>query len=242
MKYMMPVLISLAMCAPVVDPACSSPPPEEGRTVPTMMSVRHPDVQLARTGDGTLRTMVRGEFVAGERAMRFFSEEQYRPPYVWTGRFRIHERLANGWPRWDGKPVTYDHSLVFHPATMPDAPGSSNWNNLVFTMYKEATVANGGIGGISAELHDPAVGDSVYGARTGYVSRARQPYPAMDNDWHDFTVEVDSPAEYRLIVDGVTLLDVVEKEPTSMQGDRFAVGLRVDAFDIEFNDLLVEET
>lgn len=205
------------------------------------MSVRHPDVELKATGDGTLRTAVRGEFVAATRSMRFFSEEQFAPPYRWSGRFRVHERLANGWPRWDGKPVTYDHSVVFHPMTMPDEPGSSNHNNIVLTVFKEGTVA-GGIGGISAEIHDDASpSGSTYGARSGYVSRDRQPFGPMGDGWHDFVVTVDSPGAYRLTLDGVTILDVVEREPTSMFGDRFAVGLRVDAFDIEFDDLQVVE-
>lgn len=208
--------------------------------IPTMMSVRHPDVQLAETRTDTLRTQVKGEFVAGKRSMRFFSEETFKPPYVWTGRYRVVERLDNGWPRWDGKPVTYDHSLVFHPMTMPDQPGSSNWNNIVLSMYREGTVA-GGIGGISAEIHVPgSPRGSVYGARSGYLSRVRQPFGRMDNRWHDFRVEVDSTAAYRLIVDGVVLLDVLEKQPTSMFGDEFAVGLRLDGFDIEFDDMFVE--
>lgn len=236
------LLVSVATCAPTVEPACAPPTGETTNvTVPTMMSDRHPDVELKATGNGTVRTAVRGEFVAATRSMRFFSVEEFTPPYAFSGRFRVHERLANGWLRWDGQPITYDHAVVFHPAVMLDEPGGANWNNLVLSVFREGTVG-GGIGGVSAELHDPASPrGSTYGVRSGYASRVREPFGPMGTGWHDFTVTVDSPTAYRLTLNGVVVLDVVEREPASMRGDRFAVGLRVDGFDIELDDLQVVE-
>jgi hypothetical protein len=161
---------------------------------------------------------------------RLASNQKFVPPYVWTGKIRLHEVMdppifGFGWRA--GQQATYDPKLNWHPMY------ASNDRNIVCGF---GTRANPTHPGVSAEMRDIRP-EQPYGVRTGYVQRVRHnlPYDPCDGQWHTFRWEVNSTAEYKLYWDGILVLDVIEKVPTTIDyGVPVSVGLRLDFLDVDF--------
>ena len=154
---------------------------------------------------------------------RYATRQLWEPPFRWSGRIRVLERMPSPWRLWDGDEISYRPAVVFF------VQHQDNDHNVLI-----------GVGGegqrlvsISAELPDG------YGARTGYESRVRVPsFDLAGTGWHTFDAVVDDHHRYRLRLDGAVLADVVEKQPATLSGP-VGVGLRLDFFDVEVADMVV---
>jgi|GEM_PF-1480389 len=192
------------------------------------------------TGPGVLRNARSGDVNGRGVYYRFQSEQDYAPPYVWSGSVRTISLMSP--PVFeDGTPAWYRPGLVFHPMYgSSSTPAAGNEENVLIGLgtYDRPE----GHVGISAELRAERPAEP-YGSRSGYARKhARQPapFPFWDGLWHNFEIVVHSHAHYTLMWDGVMLADVLENSPATMSG-RNRVGLRCDFTDIEIRDWAVQE-
>jgi hypothetical protein len=199
-----------------------------------MMPTGSPGTGWVDMGGGVLRNAFNGK--TGERGFyyRFSSDQDFAPPYVWSGKIRTVSMMTP--PVFsNGTPAHYRPGLVFHPMYgSSTTAAASNDENVLIGLGTYDRPA--GHVGISAELRAERPG-APYGVRSGYVNRTRgvTPSPFFDGAWHAFKVTVHSHAHYTLEWDGVILADVEEKMPATMAG-RNHVGLRADFLDIEIKD------
>lgn len=197
----------------------------------TWWSYGTPGMSLEPTVDG-VRTAYNGTPGAWPYYARWSSNETVVPPYVFSGRVKVRKRLD---PLIiGGQPVGYDHRLVFHPTSMPAAPGGVNDNNISIAIGA-TTVPR-----VSVKAELVVDGVHRYGFRTGVDKLFQAPTPnPVDGLWHTFRIEMAAYGVYRMRWDGTLVADVVERVPASMVG-RLAVGLRTDGYDAEFADMRVE--
>jgi hypothetical protein len=187
-------------------------------------------------GGGVLRNATNGDVAERGSYFRFASDQDFAPPYVWSGKIRTISLMeppvfSNGTPAW------YEPGLVFHPMYGSSTTAAKgNDENVLIGL---GGAASEGHVGISAELRAERP-DTPYGARSGYVNRVRgvAPTPFFDGAWHLFDITVHSHAHYTLQWDGVIMADVEEKLPATMAG-RNRVGLRADFLGIEIKDFSV---
>lgn len=187
-----------------------------------------------RTSDG-LRTHTGGRAGMAQGYFRAMSADLYRPPYSVSGWMKVNAKMNP--PRFpDGRPVTYDPSIVFQPLHGSDLTWYSGNEQNVIIRFGGAAQENVSV---SAEVGGPG---APYGRRTGYISRYRAPnFDPADGKWHRFDVSVPSLNAYSLSWDGIVLADVVEQEPASFFGGRAGFGLRLDFFDVTVKDVTVTE-
>jgi len=197
-----------------------------------------PGTGWVTTGPGIQRNATAGNVDARGSYYRFASEQDYAPPYVWSGSVRTISLMSP--PVFeDGTPAHYRPGLVFHPMYgSSTTPAAGNDENVLIGLGTYDRPA--GHVGISAELRMERP-SKPYGSRSGYARkhvRGVTPSPFFDGEWHDFEVTVHSHDHYTLTWDGVVLADVLENSPATMAG-RNRVGLRCDFTDIEIKDFKV---
>ena len=196
-----------------------------------------PGTGWVATGPGVLRNARSGDVDGRGVYYRFQSEEDYAPPYVWSGSIRTISLMSP--PVFeDGTPAWYRPGLVMHAMYGSGKGVAGNDENVLIGLgtYDRPE----GHVGISAELRAERPAEP-YGSRSGYARKHANlpaPFPFWDGEWHDFEIEVLSHEHYRLSWDGVVLADVLENLPATMSG-RNRVGLRCDFTDIEIRDFKV---
>ena len=184
--------------------------------------------ELVDTGNGTLRTAdAYGNVGAHPIYARFASKERFTPPYTWSGLMLVRDRLDDVFIESESRAPTWDWSLALHP--MHD---SNDENHVVgLSDSRQETVR------VSAECIVDGV--HAYRYRTGLGSRYRgDQVNLVDGAWHEFKCEVLSYNEYKVSVDGVLLVHVVEQSPTTIQTPT-QVALRLDFFDVELSAVRV---
>jgi hypothetical protein len=160
---------------------------------------------------------------------RFASEQRFSPPYTWSGRMMVRERLEDPYIKSEQRRPTWDWAVTFHP--MHD----SNDENVFFAIGdKRQTKVR-----VSAE--SIVEGVHSYRYRTDLVKRtAAKQIDPVDGRWHDFRCEVLSYSEYKLFWDDKEIVHVIEAHPTTI-GKPTQVALRLDFFDVEISDVKVTE-
>jgi hypothetical protein len=184
--------------------------------------------RLVDTGNGTLRTAdADGNVGAHPIYARFASKERFTPPYTWSGLMLVRDRLDDVFIESESRAPTWDWSLALHP--MHD---SNDENHVVgLSDSRQETVR------VSAECIVDGV--HAYRYRTGLGSRYRgDQVNLVDGAWHEFKCEVMSYNEYKVSVDGVPLVHVVEQSPATIQTPT-QVALRLDFFDVELSAVRV---
>ena len=188
------------------------------------------------------RTSFEGEPGAHGTYFRAGSNELFVPPYTWTMRMKVRERLQP-FLLINGVTVDwYSPAINFFPMHLHDEG--------------IATCVLNGLGGgtnergyqtdlaplvsASAKKKDPPPRGS-YGVASGYESRFNGTnFDPCDGEFHDVRIEVLSYTHYQLWWDEELKADIVEREPATMAG-AVGVGLRLDFYDVEIQDEQVIE-
>lgn len=182
---------------------------------------------------GGVRTAWHNEVGEHGQYLRFWSNETFKPPYVWSGRVRPISTMI---------PPIFD-------SPRPDNAGNITdvcWYTPALNFYPMRTDGdNHTLLQVGSQADPAKVGATAkyrgkYGVRTGYESRyfSRLPASPWDGRWHEFRIEVPSYGQYKLYWDKVLRADVVEKPPFTTDGP-VRVGFRLDFCDVEFKDMTV---
>lgn len=148
---------------------------------------------------------------------RHASVRRYLPPYTWSGRIRVLDRMdAPVWIPSEQRWSTWDHGVVWHVAHVSN---DLNWN-VTWSPSRQTT-------GVFTEVD--GAGTWTWG-KPGFVFRG-PPMPLGDGQWHEWRAEVPEHGRFRFFCDGQLVAEGLEAAP-SMSG-AVEVGLRLDFYDVE---------
>lgn len=179
------------------------------------------DGVLVPSGKNRWRTAHRSKGVgAWPIYHRHVSNEVFVPPFTFSGRIFVRERLEKVWIESEQRAPTWDWGFCFFPIHV------NNDNNLVARFWNSVqrlTLSQ-------EENHKYTPVD-----RFLFVST-----PAT-NIWHDFSFDVKSYSNYSLFFDGKLLKTWSFPEISQNLLKPVNVGFRCDFFDVEFDQISVSE-
>jgi hypothetical protein len=151
---------------------------------------------------------------------RHVSNEVFVPPFRFSGRFLVRERLNSVWIESEQREPTWDWGLCFFPLHV------NNDNNLVARFWNRAQRLT-----LSQEHNHKY---------TNVGKFINVPNPQLDV-WHSFVFDVKSYTQYDLMLNNQQIGGWLFPEISDILRVPVNVGFRCDFFDVEFDNIQVTE-